>query len=259
MATLAHNRAPTIRGERFFMISAILMALVPVCGFSFQLAMGRSSFASPWYVHTHALLFFGWTSLYLLQNTLVATGALPLHRRLGWLAVAWIPAMVVAGLIVTVAIVRRGSAPFFFTPLYFLVMDSLALLSFAGLATSAILKRRQTPWHSRLMFCGMAVLTGPGFGRLLPLPFLIPYAGWAVFGAIMLFPLAGIIRDLKQSGRVHPAWWWGVAVISGAQISMDLITNSPVGLALYQAVTQGSPGATTDPRGYPPPPWLAKR
>ena len=29
--------------------------------------------------------------------------------------------------------------------------------------------RRRTDWHRRLMFCGMAILTGPGLGRLLPM------------------------------------------------------------------------------------------
>lgn len=252
MATFAGPQPVVASGERFFLITAILMALVLVCGFSLQLATGRSSFASPLPVHMHALLFFGWTTLYVLQNALAATGSLATHRRLGWLATIWIPCMVAAGLVVTVAMVRRGGTPFFFEPLYFLIMDSLALLSFAGLAAAAIVIRRRTEWHRRLMLCGMAMLTGPGFGRLLPMPFLIPFAGETVFAALILFPLAGVIRDLRRSGEVHPAWWWGIGVMIGAQASIDLISHSPIGTAVYEVVTRGSPGATIAPMAYPP-------
>jgi hypothetical protein len=99
------------------------MALVLVAGFSIQLAMGRSTFASPVSVHLHALIFFGWTVLYVLQNGLIATGSVALHKRLGWLATIWVPAMVVMGIYVTVSMVQRGAVPFIFQPLYFLVMN----------------------------------------------------------------------------------------------------------------------------------------
>ena len=44
------------------------------------------SFASPARVHVHAVLFMGWVAIYLVQNILVATDRVHLHRRLGWLA-----------------------------------------------------------------------------------------------------------------------------------------------------------------------------
>jgi hypothetical protein len=230
------------------------MALVLVAGFSIQLAMGRSTFASPVSVHLHALIFFGWTVLYVLQNGLIATGSVALHKRLGWLATIWVPAMVVMGIYVTVSMVQRGAVPFIFQPLYFLVMNPLTILTFAALAAAAIVRRRQTQWHRRLMFCGMATLTGPGFGRLLPMPLLIPWAAWAVFAAVMLFPIAGAIRDLKRTGNVHPAWWWGMGSIVTAQIAMDLIANSGTGISLYQWTTEGTPGAQVNPLAYPPAP-----
>ena len=254
MATLAGRGAAIDRDSRFFLITAVLMALVLVAGFSVHLAMGRSTFSSPVSVHIHALLFFGYTALYVVQNGLAATGSINIHRRLGWLAAIWVPAMVVMGIYVTVAMVRRGAAPFFFQPLYFLVMNPVSILTFAGLTTAAMRLRRQTQWHRRLMFCGMAVLTGPGFGRLLPMPLFIPWAGWAAFAAVILFPLAGAVRDYRAGGKVHPAWWWGIGAIFGAQIAMDLIASSDLGQMFYEAVTAGTPGATVAPRAYPAPP-----
>ncbi|PZU08814.1 MAG: hypothetical protein DI605_11490 [Sphingomonas sp.] len=228
------------------------MTAVLVLGFSVQFAFGRSSFASPLRVHLHALIFFGWTMLYLLQNILVGTGYRDIHRKLGWLSVAWMPAMIVMGSWVTVVLVRAGHVPFFFQPLYFLIMDPMTVLVFAGLTAGAIALRRKTQWHRRLAFCGMTILLGPGVGRLLPMPLLIPYAGWGVFAVIILFPLAGMIRDLRAAGRVHPAWWWGAGTIVAMQVAIDLIAFSPPGLAIYGFVTAGSPGADIAPLAFPP-------
>lgn len=256
MATMTNARPITVPDTGFFLASAIAMAAVLVIGFSTHLALGRSSFAVPPLLHAHALLFFGWTAFYVLQNGLAATWSVATHRRLGWLAAVWVPLLVVIGFAVTIATVRAGTAPFFFTPLYFLILNPLTILTFAGLTAAAIVLRRRTQWHRRLMFCGMALLTGPGFGRLLPLPFAIPYAGWTVFAAIMLFPLAGVIRDLRRDGVVHPAWWWGIGAMVSAQVAMDLIANSALGLELYRIATDGSPGALVGPHAYPAPPAM---
>ena len=256
MATAAKIHRAIDRETRFFFVSAVLMALVLVGGFSMQFLMGRSTFSAPVFVHVHALLFFGWTALYVLQNALVATGSTTMHRRLGWLAAIWVPAMAIMGIFVTVVMVRRGAVPFFFQPAYFLVMNPITILIFAGLTFAAIRLRKETQWHRRLMFCGMAALTGPGFGRLLPMPLLIPWAGWAVFAAVILFPLAGIVRDLRKTGKVHAAWWWGAGMILVAQVAMDVIANSGAGLGLYHWTTQNSPGANLAPLAYPLPPGV---
>ena len=255
MATIAGNPYPqTVSDERFFLRAAIAMVLVIVAGFSTQLAMGRSSFSSPPLVHLHAIVFMGWITLYLLQNLFVATGRMTLHRRLGWIGAGWIVAMVVLGCLVTVAMVRRGQVPFFFRPVHFLVFDPLALFTFAGLTVAAIMMRRRTDWHRRLHFCGTALLLGPGFGRLLPLPLLQPWAFEATFAALMVFPLVGVIADYRRSGRVHPAWRWGIGVMVGSLLLTEALTYSSVGTDIYQAVTAGSPGAEVAPLEFAPPP-----
>lgn len=252
MATIAGGAPIAAREDKFFFRAALVMAAVIVAGFSTSIVMGRSSFSEPVRVHIHAVIFFGWVVLYVLQNGLATRRSTwPLHRTLGWLALAWVPAMIVAGTYVTVAMVRAGEVPFFFQPAYFLVMDPLSLFTFAGLTAAAIMLRRRTQWHRRLMFCGMTVLLGPGVGRLIPMPLLIPYAGWAVYATVMLFPLAGLLRDRRVGGHVHPAWWWGIGTITLMQVAIDLITFSPLGLALYAAVTKGSPGAAIAPLAFP--------
>ena len=255
MATVAEALPSTAgREERFFLGAAFAMAVIIVAGFSTQLAAGRSTFASPLLVHAHAIVFMGWVTIYLLQNIFVARGAMRFHRRLGWVAAGWIVAMIVLGCLVTVAMVRRGDAPFFFRPLQFLVFDPVTLFAFAGLAAAAILLRRRTDWHRRLHFCGMSLLLGPAFGRLLPMPLLAPWAWEATLAACVAFPLVGIAADVRRNGRAHPAWFAGLAVMAGALVVTEAVTYSPAGDAIYRAVTAGTPGAAKPPLAFPAPP-----
>jgi len=255
MTTVA-DRLPVSSGrdDGFFLGGAVVMTLVIVAGFSTQLAMGRSSFSAPLLVHAHAVVFMGWVAIYLLQNTFVATGRMALHRRLGWLAAAWMVPMLVLGCGVTLAIVRRGGVPFFFKPLQFLIFDPVSLFTFVGLTVAAIVMRRETDWHRRLHFCGMSLLLGPGFGRLLPMPLITPWAWEATVAACLLFPLVGIAMDLRRSGRVHPAWGWGLAAMLGSVLVTEAVTYSPVGDAIYRAATAGTPGAAVAPLAFPAPP-----
>jgi hypothetical protein len=193
-------------------------------------------------------------AIYVLQNTLVATDRIGLHRRLGWLAVAWATAMVVSGFAVTVIMARAGTVPFFFQPLQFLIFDPVAVLTFAGLTAAAVALRRRTEWHRRLHFCGMAMLLAPAFGRILPLPLLQPWSWEATFAVTLLFPLAGAWADRRRCGRVHPAWLWGIGTMLASFVVVEALTYSPVGVPIYDAVTQGSPGAAVDPLAFPPPP-----
>ena len=255
MATLADaGSTQTARDDRFFLNAAIIMAVVLIAGFSVQLAMGRSSFSAPLLVHAHAVVFMGWLAIYLLQNVFVATGRSTLHRRLGWIGAGWMVVMLVLGCAVTMDLARRGGIPFFFRPQQFVVFDILSLVTFVGLTTAAIALRRQTDWHRRLHFCAMAILLGPGLGRLLPMPLLAPWAWEATFVVSLIFPVVGMWADYRRSGRVHPAWGRGVAAMLGLFLAVEAITYSPVGDAIYRAVAAGSPGAGIAPLAFPPPP-----
>lgn len=254
MATLASPLARSTRDDRFFMTLALIMAAIVVMGFSVQLGMGRSTFAARPLVHIHALAFFGWVAIFVTQNALVTTGSIELHRRLGWLAAGWVVLLVVLGCWLTADMVRRGSAPFFFQPQRFLIANPVGVLTFAGLTVAAIAFRRRTEWHRRLHFAGMAILLGPAFGRLLPMPLLVPYAFEAAGAACFLVPVAGMVRDVRADGKVHPAWWWGVGAMLVALVVPTPLAMSGAGAAIYREVTDGTPGASIAGLAFASPP-----
>ena len=255
MASIAQDIPLTSSGDdRFFVRGAVIIALTIVAGFSVQYLMGRSTFYAPPLVHAHAIVFMGWVAIYLTQNLLIGSRRLDIHRKLGWIAVGWLGPMVLLGCLVTLNMVRGGRVPFFFRPLQFLVFDPMTLFFFAGLTLAAVAMRRQTDWHRRLHFCGMSLLLGPAFGRLLPLPLLQPWAWEAAFAAGLLFPMAGIVADLRRRGNVHPAWRYGVGAMLACLVLTEAVTYSPVGSALYRVVTNDSAGAAVAPLDFAPPP-----
>ncbi len=253
MATVTGHADPLPNREaRFFFVMACLMSAVIVGGFSMNLAMGRSTFAVPAVYHVHAFVFFGWTALYLAQNWLVASGNTAIHRRLGWLAAVLAPMMIGLGLTLIVTSLRRTGAPFFFDQNEFLFSNSLMLLLFGVLVAAAIAYRRRTDWHRRLMLVSMALLTGPGLGRLLPMPLFMPHA-WRINIAVsMLWPVIGMIADKRRTGSVHPAWFFGVGAVIALQIVAEIVAYSAWGTSFTRDIVAGTPGAQRPMQAFLP-------
>jgi hypothetical protein len=253
MATIPQTRRDELGEERFFFLMACVMSATIVAGFATNLAMGRSTFAVPVVYHVHAAVFFSWVALFLTQNFFVASDRLALHRRLGWVSMIWVPLMVGMGFTIMITSMRRTGGPFFFDQNEFLIANSLQLLCFAGFVLTAVAQRRNTGWHRRLMFMGMAILTGPGLGRLLPMPLMMPNAWRIMVVVTMLFPVIMMIADKRRNGRVHPAWFWGVGIVLGVQLIADLIAYSSFGVSLTQSVLAGTAGAARPMAAFMPP------
>ena len=254
MATVAGTAAAERGEERFFFIMACVMSVLIVAGFTFNLAMGRSSFSLPWFYHLHAWVMLAWIGLYLAQNSLIFAGNVAMHRRLGWLSVPLIPLVAIMAVLITRTSLRTTGGPFFFDQNQFLISNSAALGVFLVLAIWAIVVRSNTGWHRRLMFCAFALLLGPGLGRLLPLPLLMPYSWW--IGSIvvpMLFPVLGMIADKRRYGTVHPAWFWGVGIVIAVQILSDVVGYSEWGIAFTRDFVAGTPGAERPMEAFLPP------
>lgn len=252
MATLA-QRGAGAEGTRFYTIMAFVMALVIVAGFSLNLAMGRSSFALPAAFHVHGMIFMGWLGLYLAQSVTIASGNRALHRQLGKLAYVFIPAMVAAGAMIIVVSIRGTGGPFFFAQNEFFISNLAGLMVFGGLAWWALRVRRHTGWHRRLMLVAMSALTGPGLGRLLPMPLLIPYAWPIAVAASFVFGAVAMLVDWRTNGRVHPAYWWGMGINVGGFLASMALAYSPIGYAITEAVIAGTPGAERPMGPFLPP------
>jgi hypothetical protein len=225
------------RDRGFFLVMSIVIAATTVAGFSLQLGMGRSSFASPWWVHVHGITFMGWLGVYLSQNYLVWRGQVALHRRLGWFAAGYVGWMVLVGLSVNTLAAINHRIPFFFEPNVFLVMDWMTVLVFAGLTWAGVRMRKRTDWHRRLMLCGAIQVMTPGVGRLLPLPFMGTWILWSIWAVMAVYIAVAMTYDLVTRGKVHPAYYWGFGAITLSVALMRPLAFSPPMLALTAALS----------------------
>ncbi len=152
------RKSRIVGGERFFLIASAIMVVVVVAGFLTLLLRGISTFAAPWPVHVHAVLFMGWVGFFMMQVWFATTERVHLHRRFGWIAALYMPVLLIVGALILFRMMRSAAVPPFWTYSYFMVMNLMSLLAFAALTIAAIAWRKQTQWHRRLMFCAMAAL-----------------------------------------------------------------------------------------------------
>lgn len=190
-----------------FVQLAVVCLLVVMAGFTLNAALGRIlpgvlSFAT----FLHLTLFLGWNIIAIVQPLLV--GRALRHRQLGWCAVFLAIAMCVSGLWVTITAIAAGRAQ---PPNIFMMLNILTVICFAGLVCGAIMMRRRTDWHSRLLTCATILLTGPAWARLLPMQSLGAAGLFAISGCVILIATWGAVHDWRRRGRVHPAWYLGAA------------------------------------------------
>ena len=177
----------------------------------------------PWLIHLHGAIFSGWMVLLLAQVSLVATGRVRLHRRLGQVGIAYGALVLGSGLVVGVAApvwhVHAGewtvdrAAGFLLAPL-----GDMAL--FGGFFGAAIAYRRRPEIHKRLILAATVALAFAAVGRM-------AFASPVVFLLVWLSPLfAAMAFDVCTRRRVHPVSVLSVAVLAAAFLRI-FVMQSP--------------------------------
>ncbi len=238
MATVATTEISALQRERAFFFHMALAVLITVlAGFGFFFSIGASTIHSPWWVHLHALTMGSWVLLFVAQNYLVYRGNVTAHRTLGPLAAAWSVWVFALGVVVTVADLKTGRVPPFFTPNYFLMMDWLNMVAFAGLAWTALRLRNRPDWHKRLMLGAVIQLLAVAWWRLIfPLTF-DQRAIFIVMVALLGYFAVGMAWDKRHRGEVHPAWLWGAGALVGWISLSYVLAGLPPVLALAKSFT----------------------
>lgn len=162
-------------------------------------------------VHVHAVAFSAWVILFIVQVRLVATRRLALHRHLGAGGVVLAAVMIVLGTLTMISGARRpGTAPFGLTTAQFMMVPMVDLIVFGTMVTFAVVFRRRSAVHKRLMLLAL-------IGGLLPAPLarLGLYLGFPPLFPLLLlaFLAAGVVYDRKTLGRIHPVNRWVPAAI----------------------------------------------
>ena len=224
-------------GLSFWQKMALGMALFIVFGFAQFAARGFVDFANvPAWIHLHGVVMIAWLALTVVQPSLTQRDNVALHRRLGWLGVALAAAVCVIGSAAGILSIRTQHVPPFFTPPYFLALTQIGIAVFAGMIAAAVINRRRTDWHQRLMLGATILIMEPALGRVLPMPLIMPWGEWLAL-ALQLTALAIVMRhDRKTMGHVHPATVTAALVITLSHVVVELLAVTPAWIALTEQV-----------------------
>ena len=225
MATGAIRHSSPRLDNLFFPGVAVLILAAVFLGFarSYYLAgMFRAPLPNL-LIHIHGAVFSLWILLLIAQTSLIASGRVDVHRRLGLLGFGLACLMVVLGLMAATDSLARPFAPgepgvgvkaFYAVP----IAD---MLVFSTLIYFGFRERSNPAAHKRLMLLATITLLDAAFVR-----WPIPAAWWDLRVAQMCcypFLLLLMSYDLWSTGKVHRATLWAsVLLVVLQQVRMPI-------------------------------------
>jgi hypothetical protein len=223
--------APAARDRKFYTAIGIAMLFTALFGFGRTYVLGlvhgypstiTGRHLNPT-VHLHAAVFTVWLVLFIVQTSLVAAHRVKVHRKLGYFGAAWGAMMIVVGVMMAVNAARAGAVPPGADPFAFMAIPLGDIATFAIFFIAAVLWRNEKDKHKRLMVLASSILMAAAIARW---PGVLPLGPFAYYGFTLLFPAAGIVYDRVSRGRVHPVYWWGVAlIVVGVPVRLFLLGN----------------------------------
>jgi hypothetical protein len=208
-----NSTAPRPVSDRWFYLAvAIASCLLVFAGFarSYFLRTFFGFHAMPAFFHLHGLVMSLWFVLFFVQVGLIATRHTQLHRGLGVVGMGLAAMMTLVTGMVVIRAAQRGFTPFPETVNWpgFLLFGLGVVLTFAALFSAAILLRRRSATHKRLMVLATVSIFGAAISRL-PLRFIEEGTLWTSIAVWDVCVLLCVAVDTMRHRRLHPAFLWG--------------------------------------------------
>jgi hypothetical protein len=237
----ARNAMPVRRFARpgFHVSFACLLLLLVVAGFwtSYYGPLIHGTLAMSPLLQAHGIIATAWVLFFLLQTLWLARGHRRMHMTMGWVGALLAACMVLMGLALAVDVIAAGVASGRIVEAQrFSILPLATSALFGMLVTLAIVNRRQSALHKRLMLLAMISMMPPALARL----------GFPVFGLSPLPVTAGSVcllllcmaHDLRARGRIHPAYWIGGAVVLGSLPARFLLMQTDLWLWVTQPLVR---------------------
>jgi hypothetical protein len=196
----------------------------------------------PLVLHMHAVLMGSFLVLLLTQSVLMATGRCEQHKRLGIVAFALVPALVVVGLILAPTMYYQTwdalqvAPPEARAKLQELLsrQENIKLLQlrigllfplFIGIALKA--RGASAGLHKRMMFLATAVPLPAAIDRMTWLPNTFPASPIATDLYVLLAVAPLFVWDVVRNRRVHEAYWIWLAIYVPASLVVLSLWDTP--------------------------------
>jgi hypothetical protein len=143
---------------------------------------------------------------------------------MGIAGVAMVVLIPIVGSMTAIEAARLGHTP---GPpaLVFLTVPLFDVAVFTALVVAALLLRRRTDWHRRLMLSATLNLLPPALGRLAPLYLHLPGLPFA-FGLTDLVLIGAAAYDTLRHRRLHPAFAWGIGLTLAWQVAAVMLGST---------------------------------
>ena len=184
----------------FYFFMSVLVATVVVIGFSRTIGSGllHPAVKPPVLLWVHGAVFFAWVGLFVLQSALVRVRSIRLHRTLGWYIAAFGALIPILGIAITRLMSGFEINSLHFDPnerAAFLPIPFLDMVVFTIVFGLAILWRKRSEYHRRLVFIASCSLTACGLTAAALQPHCRFYAGVPHLSCL------GVIRYLVSMRR----------------------------------------------------------
>jgi hypothetical protein len=200
----------------FYFAMSLLVAGIVVWGFSHTVDQNlfHAAVPRPLILWFHGGVFSTWVLFFIFQSTLVRTHNVKWHRFFGWFGLALATVMVPLGITTSIVMGRFDIHTLHETGIdSFLIIPWYDMVAFATLISLAILWRKKSELHRRLIFIATCGLLDAAFGRI-DYIFNHNLYFWCLDGVILL----GVVRDLVVNRRIHKVYLVTVPVLIACQM-----------------------------------------
>jgi hypothetical protein len=221
-AIVEPTHAPWVLARYLYVGTALTLFVLVYFAFTrtFWAPLAERSLALHPTIVVHAVLFFLWTALFVVQTWLPLANRTALHRDLGLLGIALAAIMVFSGILAAIVSLKgelAGPRPE--------IARTAAVLSFSGMTllstffVLAIANIRRPEFHKRLMLLTNFSILQAAIARFIMLVPAIAQPQRVVIGAVIVDALVVVVAllDARARGRVHPVFVAGGAFIVTVQ------------------------------------------
>lgn len=208
--------------RRLYLYTAVITALIVLAGFA------RSYYLRPFFttaalapiLHLHGAVMTLWFLLIIAQTALVAAGRTDLHRVLGVFTATTAAALVPIAIVTTMRYISRsiGDPEMLGEAAAESGFDWVLLATFTLLVATALILRRRSDVHKRLMMLAAVSLLGPPLARIIGDQTAVLVSN----GLVVVLVLVDVVRNR----RLHPAFGWGGSlVIISSQAAVAMVSS----------------------------------
>ena len=231
----------TTADRRFYFFLTALIATAAIVGFAPNSAgiLAGTIPSPPLIVHLHAAAMVSWLLLLVAQAGLVTAGRRDLHMRLGLASLVLAPTVLVLAIAITIVRYYPGvDAGFGALMANILFLQIRVILMFPVFVVWALAVRVRDPeTHKRMMILAAILPLGAAFGRMTWIPgndLMITDDVALILELALLVP--AFVYDVLRQGRVHRAYWIGLALTVPWMIGAHFIWNSPAWQSVAEAL-----------------------